>query len=273
MPTISPPGLTPKQAKLAKLNRRLAVGSLLLLILPFVAMELTSIPSRQRHAQLQALENTLANGRRIWFALEKFRKTYGRYPDATTAAMVKERTGSTWNLKADTANDVFRQLIAAGVVDSELIFQALGQGMHKPDGRMKAEAEALQPGECGFAYIDGPSSGNTGRPMVVAPLIHGTHRFDRSIWDGLAVVVRGDGSAVHNRLRPDGTWSGPDGLDLCDPILWDGQTAVVKWPDSRRPSWFQRYGGWSITASVTVIVVGFLTIYIARKHRKFPPGA
>ncbi|WP_338288287.1 hypothetical protein [Luteolibacter sp. LG18] len=185
-----------------------------------------------RRARAWDCEESLSRGRQIWLALEEFKKTYGRYPDASTAAMVKARADSAWELKTDTSNDVFRQLIAAGLIDSEWIFQAEGKGMSKPDGNMSTEAEALKRGECGFAYVDGASfDGNEKRPLAVAPLIPGTHRFDPTVWDGKAVVVRADGSVVLYRLGADGGCIAPGGRDLFDPIFWGGVAPRVYWQD------------------------------------------
>ncbi|MGC4015628.1 MAG: hypothetical protein QM755_14070 [Luteolibacter sp.] len=181
----------------------------------------------------------LSNARQIGLALYDFGSDYGKFPDASTMAVVEESSGTTWNLKDRTSNDLFKQLFAVGIVTSEEIFYARINGSKKPDNVISPESKILEPRECGFAYIPGGSSkSDPSRPLVVTPLIPGTLKFDPVPFGGKAVVLLANNSAKALKIQPDGRVLMPDGKDLFDPTqpYWGGVTPEVKWADLAAPS-------------------------------------
>jgi len=207
----------------------LGVGSLLLLFLAGIASPMF-LRSRKSAGSTQAL----SNARQIGLALFDFDEAYGRFPDASTIAAVKSRTGSTWDLKAVTSNDLFKQIIVSGITDSEEIFYAKIPGTRKPDNVIASEAKALAPRECGFAYIAGASvKCASSRPLAVTPLIPGTLKADPKPFDGKAIVLRADNSAVSYQIARDGRIIAPGGKDLFDlsQPYWQDAPPDVKWAD------------------------------------------
>ncbi|WP_338288289.1 hypothetical protein [Luteolibacter sp. LG18] len=202
--------------------------------------------------------SALSNARQIGLALFDFDSDYSGFPDARTAAILRETTHTTLDLDDPTSNGVFRQLIAAGILSSEEIFQAQCHGSVRPDNRLGAGA--LARGECGFAFIVGGTNSSTGhsnRPLVVAPLIPGTMKFDPEPFEGQAVILRLDNSAVSVPIGRDGVVR-IDGKDLFDPSqpYWEGSGPVVKWPDLPRATWWQRHATACVIGAVVAFIVG-----------------
>ncbi len=162
----------------------------------------------------------------------EFEIEYGKYPDATTAALVKAKTGSTWTLNDATSNDLFQQLIVSKIYESEEMFYVETPRIKKPDNHFATESEALAAGECGFAYIAGLSSKeDPNTPVCVAPLEPGKLTFDRNGIDGKAIILRVDQSAIALPIDRSGH-AILNGMDLFDPRqpFWHGKAPNVKWP-------------------------------------------
>ncbi|BCU76138.1 hypothetical protein [Luteolibacter sp. LG18] len=175
----------------------------------------------------------MSNARQIGLALFDFDSDYSSFPNPDTAIIVRDATHTTLDLSDGTSNGVFRQLIAAGIVSSEEIFYTKCHGSVKPDNRLGAGA--LARGECGFAYIVSKPNTVTGPsnpPLVVAPLIPGTLKFDPVPFDGKAVILRIDNTAMNGTIQPDGTVR-DGGKDIFDPSqpYWNGTPPEVKWAD------------------------------------------
>ncbi|MCX6878764.1 MAG: hypothetical protein NTW21_33875 [Verrucomicrobia bacterium] len=161
---------------------------------------------RKKAEQVVAMNN----GRSLILALNDFNAEYGSFPDRETAKQVAARTQTPLDLTGDTANDYFRQLIAAGVAESEDPFYAKTSSSPKrPDNKMTGN-EALKAGEVGFGYLlngeraigdDDPN-----RILAVTPLSRtGTSgQFDAQPFDHRAIVVRVDGSVKPEPLLEDG---------------------------------------------------------------------
>jgi hypothetical protein len=158
----------------------------------------------------------LNNAKQIGLALYVFEDEFGTYPNAETAKLVAEKT-STPEISGDSSNARFRQLIASGITLSEQMFHAKSDGTHEPDGFIDADF-ALQSGECGFGYIDNiPSNISDPRPIVMAPFISGTTKFDPEPYDGKAIILWTDNSA---RTYPIDSTTGEvivDGKSILDP--------------------------------------------------------
>lgn len=173
-----------------------------------------------------------SNARQIGLAMLEFQYEYGKYPDTTTIAAVQSATGNVIPSGTKTSNDFFRQLFAAGMAQSEPMFYAKNRDSHKPDGYM-AGSHLLEKGECGFTYFLGAiDGGNPKRPIVVAPMIPGTDRFDPKALEGKAVILNMDNSVTSLPIDKDGHVF-LDGRNLMDPHhpIWEGHAPVIAWPD------------------------------------------
>jgi len=169
------------------------------------------------------------NARIIGLGLFEFEKEYGAYPNAQTAARVMEATGAKVELRADTANDCFYQLLAANIMMGTDLFSVdkPGQG-GKPPGAKQENGL----GKCDFSYLAGMNAtGNPSRPLAVFPLVNGKTVFDPEVLGGKAVVLRVDNSVSSYPIEQDGTVL-VGGMDMFDPEhpLWKGGAPTVKWP-------------------------------------------
>jgi prepilin-type N-terminal cleavage/methylation domain-containing protein len=155
------------------------------------------IRQRKKADQTEAVNNA----RQIGLALFEFETAYSSFPDSSTATTVTENTGSQLTFAGNTANDYFRQLIAAEICQSEAMFYAKAAFTKKPDNVFNTSTNALAPGEVGFGYIMNgnlafSTAGNPARPIVAAPLLFPfqTGQFDIDFYDAKAVVLRIDNS-------------------------------------------------------------------------------
>ncbi len=188
------------------------------------------ILSTQKNA---ARQEAIANAKSIGFALLSFEQDYGMLPCDASAGEVKNRNRrTTLNLGHTSSNDYFRQLIAAGCVDTEKSFYARIAACSKPDNRMDDD-DALTKGECGFSYIIGTKSKSSPpQPMVVTPLIPGTDRFDPKPFGGKAIIVWTDGSSQFMPIDSNGhvLHQGENLLEPSHPV-WQGKAPHIAWPE------------------------------------------
>ncbi len=165
-----------------------------------------------------------SNARQIGLALLEFETEYGSFPsDATAARITAEYPDHGCDLRGRSSNSSFRQLFASGLTQSEAMFYAKVDGARKPDGDIRP-GKLLEKGEVGFAYIAGlSSSGNPARPISFAPFIPGTGKFDPEPFDGKAVFLRVDNSAISMPIEKDGRvlLNGIDILSVKNPIWGD----------------------------------------------------
>jgi len=175
----------------------------------------------------------ISNARQIGLALYDFESEYGKFPDESTIAEVKKRTGTTWNLKAETSNDLFKQLFVTGIEPFGQNFYLKVEGSKHPDYSKDDETNVLRNGTCAFGYIPGSTNLDAARPVLVTPIIPGTFRFDSKPFKGKAVILRTDNSAVSYPLDDSGRALTSDGRDVFDPSQpwWQGKLPDVKWPD------------------------------------------
>lgn len=174
----------------------------------------------------------LGNVRQMGLSLFEFDAEFGRFPDESTASMVKEKTRTPLDLSGTSSNALFRQLLAYGL-KSERPFYARIQRSRKPDDRFDDDAHALAPGECGFAYVAGLSGKNSpNTPLVLAPLVPGTTRFDPVPFGGYAVALFLDNSARPLPIDSNGSVL-IGGKDLFDPSqpFWGGKAPNIKWQE------------------------------------------
>ena len=187
-----------------KMNQRTRAGftlvELLVVIVIIAALAGLTAPMVIRQRKKADQTEAVNNARQVGLALFEFETSYGSFPDTTTVQQVIDNTGTQLTLGGDTANDYFRQLIAAELSQSETMFYAKTAFSKKPDNVFEG-AKALEQGEVGFGYIlNGTNAfstaGNPARPIVVAPLAFpfATGAFDVDLYDSKAVVLRIDNS-------------------------------------------------------------------------------
>jgi prepilin-type N-terminal cleavage/methylation domain-containing protein len=181
---------------------------LLVVITIIVALAGLSVP--QITKALRARDRLVAthNATQMFAGLSEFSEEYGSLPDRSTATAVIERTNTKLKLGGDSANDYFRQLIAAGIVKSEEPFYApSANSKRKPDNIFDGD-DALKPGEVGFAYIlNGDTAMPTdvpGRFIAVSPVTNAAKgEFDPGAYWDKAVALCADGSVQQLDIRPD----------------------------------------------------------------------
>ena len=174
------------------------------------------------------LTTATTNAREIHQALMKFDAKHGSFPNGSTIAHVKGSSATSFSFGTKTSNDYFRQLLAEGLGNERMFYPGYGP---KPDNNWKGK-RALEKGECGFAYIVGlDSTMNSSSILAVTPLIPGTLRFDPKPFQGVAVILRMDGSATWMRIQPNGEVIS-DGKNILDPShpVW-GNPFTIAYPE------------------------------------------
>ena len=187
----------------------------------------------------------LANAKSIGLALYNFEQDYGSYPSADTAKEVMNNNpDSGLTFGSEYSNDYFRQLIAAGYLDSEKTFYAKTPYTRKPDNVMKG-SQCLAAGEVGFGYIMAsatealPSKGNSARPIVVSPLFNASTdgTFDSFDHEGKGVVQRLDNSGAVESIRKSDKkmliGGGKTLLDSGEGTVWGDVKPVIRAPQKK----------------------------------------
>jgi prepilin-type N-terminal cleavage/methylation domain-containing protein len=194
-------------------RRGFTLVELLVVIVIIAALAGLTAPMVIRQRKKADQTEAVSNARQIGLAMFEFENEYSSYPDITTAAAVTEATGSPLTLGTASANDYFRQLLAANYTQSEKIFFAKTPVAKKPDDNING-AEALKAGEVGFAYmLNGTAgfsaAGNPGRPLIVTPLLDNatSGTFDPAPFDSKAIILRMDNSVTSINIKLDNTIS------------------------------------------------------------------
>jgi hypothetical protein len=173
------------------------------------------------------------NARQIGLALMEFDIEYGSYPNKTTVPLVtKSHPAHGYDLSGTTSNAIFRQLFAVGFTQSEQMFYANIPGTIRPDGDI-APGEALKKGEVGFSYISGLSSKDDPlTPLVIAPLVPGTTKFDPEPFKGEIIILHIDNSVRTYPISVDGHVydKGINLLSAKHPI-WKGKAPDIRYPE------------------------------------------
>jgi len=184
------------------------------------------------------------NGQSMILVLNEFANDYGSYPDKDTAKDVTTKTGSPLNLIGDTANDYFRQVIAAGILKSEDPFFAKSSVSTKKPDNVMTGSECLKGGEVGFGYIMNGMSAiandDPNRIIAVTPLLNGSAKgeFDSGPLDQKAVFVGVDSSVKALVIRQDNKKVVVNGsktlLESGDSTIWGPEIKpVIKVPKKK----------------------------------------
>jgi hypothetical protein len=232
MPPEPRPDAPAPQAPLPKrpVSNRAILGALFLLLsIPTALLFLPPIMGDQNAADLSEASSNL---RSLSFNLYSFDEEYGSFPDASTAIDVKDSTGTPLTLGDSSSNQLFRQLIATAGKSEKIFWAKTSPTARKPDDIINSDATALAPGECSFSYVSGRSSYGTGTPVVMAPLIPGTTRFDPKPF-GRKAVVFFVGTGVQVLPIDSSGRVLVNGRDLFDPAqpYWRGIPPDLKWPE------------------------------------------
>lgn len=133
-------------------------------------------PTVIRSAKDPDLTNTVNNARQIGLAMFEFEVAYGSLSQNSHAQAINQKTGNRFALSTiATSNDAFKQLLAAGIAGSEVMFysKAAYSAKYRPDNDYVTDREMLKKGEVGFGYIMSDANtalnteGNSGRALVV----------------------------------------------------------------------------------------------------------
>lgn len=176
----------------------------------------------------------VSNIRQLGLALFEFEAEYGSFPDPSTIARVRGKTDLMLSMGTTTSNDYFRQLLEAGIASSETMFHTRLPGKPMKPDNIFSPGEALKKGECSFTYLLGArASDNPGRPLVVAPMIPGTDRFDPKAFEGKAIILTKDNRAMSLSIDKHGHAILQGGRNLMDPSnpIWDGHPPTIAWPE------------------------------------------
>lgn len=194
------------------------------IVLPFYNGQILSA----RRAQ------TANDAEAIGEALDAFKDQYGSYPNAETAKLVAE-TSNTPEIHGESSNARFRQLIASGIISSEYIFNVKSSSTKEPDGNISGN-NAIAPGECSFGYIDNiPSNITNSRPLVMAPFIAGTTKFDPKPLDDHIFVFWTEGRVTLLKIDPSTGKVLLRGQDILDPKhpIWGGVEPRLRVPEGK----------------------------------------
>ena len=241
-----------------KMNRKMSGGFTLvelLVVIVIIAAHagLTAtmvIRQRKKADQTEAV----SNARQVGLAMMEFETEYGSYPQGDLGKEINDRTGgSLAPTTISKSNDAFRQLIAAEIAPTEVMFYCkTGYSTKKPDNVSNTAQNALSKGEVGFGYIMNQeeaftAAGNPGRVLIAAPLDYSggsitAEKFDREAYDAKAVVLKMDNSVVSLAINKDGkailSTGGSSGTTTkflldgnSDDTVWGKSSPTMKVPD------------------------------------------
>lgn len=186
------------------------------------------IRQRKKADQVEAISNARSFG----VALSEFQVEYGRFPDASTAALVAKKT-ETSEITGSSSNARFRQLLLAGISQSETAFYVKTAVSHKPDGIISGD-QAIAPGECGFGYVENlRTDDGKSRPLAMAPFKPVSTKFDPMPFDAKAVILWSDNSVTSLPIDRATGAAIFDGKNLLDPThpVWGGVPPSLLLPE------------------------------------------
>jgi prepilin-type N-terminal cleavage/methylation domain-containing protein len=196
-----------------KTNQKMRGGftlvELLVVIVIIAALAGLTAPQVIKMKKKGDLAEATNNARQMGLGFTQFDSDIGGYPDNSSVEAVEALIGepSQATLQGNNSNAYFRQLVVAGIVDSEEpFFCRTSYIKSKPDNLMK-NTELLKPGEVGFGYImkaQGVSIPvGAGKPVCAAPLKEGSSdgAMETEPYDGKAIVLFADSSVKQLNIR------------------------------------------------------------------------
>ncbi len=205
-------------------RRGFTLVELLVVIVIIASLAGLTAPMVIRQRKKADQTEAVSNAKQIGLAMYEFDTEYGSYP-GTTSLTLLETGGPVTGTASGSSNNFFKMFFQAGITQSEAMFYCKAKGTKKPDDNASSAATALAGGEVGFGYAtevsEGyTSSGNPGRPLVMAPLTVGGSgaTFDPAPFDKNAVLLRGDNSVISLKIRTNGTVSQGAGASAVNPF-------------------------------------------------------
>lgn len=228
------------------LNKRRGFTLVELLVVIVIIASLAGLTAPMVIRQRKKADQTEAtsNARQIGLAMFEFETDYGSFPDANTLTTINDTfaTSTIQGSAGTDSNGYFKQLMQAGLTQSEQMFFVKTPFTKKPDGDISTDGRALAAGEVGFGYIMNGSSGmttagNPARAIVATPLTKSGADFDGDPFDRKAVILKIDNSvsSVNIAVPAGSTNSGPaivggSGLMTTSNPIWGGTTPTMKAP-------------------------------------------
>jgi prepilin-type N-terminal cleavage/methylation domain-containing protein len=192
-----------------KMRRGFTLVELLVVIVIIAALAGLTAPQVIKMKKKGDLAEATNNARQMGLGFTQFDADIGGYPDDDSVEAVEALIGesSSVPLSGNNSNSYFRQLVIAGIVDSEQpFFSRTSYIKSKPDDLMKG-TELLKPGEVGFGYIM-KSQGvsipvSAGKPVAASPLREGSSdgAMETEPYDGKAIVLFSDSSVKQLNIR------------------------------------------------------------------------
>ncbi len=167
---------------------------------------------------------SVQDAKQIWYALYNFESEYGSYPNEATANLLREKFPNQARLlRTKSSNDFFRQLIVAGSIDTDELFDIDGA-----DGQIDG-SHMIESGECMYAYVVWEGELPEGAVLLMGPVKPGKTSLDDQFDDSphrssaLSVVCFADGSIKCPPVDSDFfDWSQPH---------WGGKKPKIVWPE------------------------------------------
>ncbi|MCP5532920.1 MAG: prepilin-type N-terminal cleavage/methylation domain-containing protein [Akkermansiaceae bacterium] len=214
-------------------RRGFTLVELLVVIVIIAALAGLTAPMVIRQRKKADQTEAVNNARQIGLAMLDFETEYGSFPEGDLAEDINTQTGEEFaDSTITTSNDAFRQLIAAGIAQSEVMFFCkTAYSTRKPDDVMNTKDKMLKKGDVGFGYIMNSggeafsNAGSPGRVLIAAPLKYTgsfeNGKFDREVYDNKAVVLKMDNSVISLNVNKDG-----DAILGSQPLLSTGEQTV-----------------------------------------------